>query len=281
MNKRVLLLGANGMLGRYVHKYLNEHNIEVYPITRKDADLSQDNFKIYIPFDLSDYIIVNCAGIIKSRKDVDPTEYIKVNSLIPHKLQELAESAGTKLIHITTDCVFNGLKPIIRNDEYYDGYLESDTHTPEDVYGKTKSLGEPENACNIRTSIIGEELENKRSLIEWVKSNKQGKISGYNNHFWNGITCLQLAKVIHTIIDQELYWKGVRHIFTPGKPCTKYLLLDYINYIYDLDIVIDKVNDRNYEHLNRTLKSNFKENKIFNIPDIQKQIEEQAEYSNI
>ena len=223
MNK-VILFGANGMLGRYVKKYLESKDIKVIPVTREQCDCNQEKREIRIDiaslldFNLSllkEYTMVNCAGIIKSRQDISMSEYIRTNSLFPHVLQEIAEEYDSKLIHITTDCVFSGTKDVLRNDKYYTGYTEFDFPDCTDVYGKTKSLGEPEKACVIRTSIIGEELNTKRSLVEWVKSNKDGEVNGYYNHFWNGVTCLELSKIIYKLIKTEYYWYGVRHIFTP------------------------------------------------------------------
>ena len=81
-------------------------------------------------------------------------------------------------------------------------YNEDDLHDEINDYGTSKSLGELCDATIIRTSIIGEELRNKRSLLEWVKSNAHGEINGYDNHYWNGVTCLQLSFFIKDIIEK-------------------------------------------------------------------------------
>ena len=126
------------------------------------------------------------------------------------------------------NCVYDGLEG---------KYDENSEHNAKDVYGKTKSLGEPKNATTIRTSIIGDEINNKKSLVEWVKSNKDKTVFGYTNHHWNGVTCLQFAKICRHIIDNNLYWKGVRHVVSPTT-VTKEGLVNMISDVYDLNITV-------------------------------------------
>jgi dTDP-4-dehydrorhamnose reductase len=209
-------------------------------------------------------IIINCAGTIPQKSNnTEYKKFIRVNSIFPHKLNEYSQKYNLKLIHITTDCVFDGK---IGN------YLLSDLHSATDIYGISKSQGEPEEATIIRTSIIGEENYGKKSLIEWIKSNKNGKINGFINHYWNGITCLTLAQIIKKIIDEKMYWKGVRHIFSPNT-ITKYELCNYINEIYNLDINIEKYDDSISKKM--TLSGEI----YFPIEDIYEQIKKQKNYN--
>ena len=149
--------------------------------------------------------------------------------------------------------------------EKNDSYDENDIHTEKNIYGISKSLGEPENNY-IRTSIIREEINGKKSLLEWTKQNET--INGYSNHLWNGITCLQLALIIKKIIDKKLFWKGIKHIYSPNI-VSKYDLCVYINEIYNLNITINSTT----ETFNKTLKSIYKP--LFEIEDIKAQIETQ------
>ncbi len=174
-------------------------------------------------------IIINACGIIKQR-DYNPMEMIKINSLFPHILAKIKKEIGCNIIHITTDCVFNGIKG---------NYIETDLHDCLDDYGKSKSLGESPELTNIRTSIIGEEKLNKKSLLEWVLSNKNNTIDGYDNHLWNGVTCLELSKFIDRVITSNMWWNGTKHVFSP-KSVSKYELVHMINQIYDLNITINK-----------------------------------------
>lgn len=220
---KIYIFGANGMLGKYLTTHLNSF-YEVIPITRKEVDLT-DDFNIIIEkykFH-DDDVIINAAGIIKQRL-YNTTELIKVNSLFPHFLSTL----NCNVIHITTDCVFSGK---------HGSYNEDSLHDCLDDYGKSKSLGEPNNVTVIRTSIIGEELLNKKSLLEWAKSKKGTSVNGFINHFWNGVTCLELSKQIKIIIDSHNYWKGVRHYHSPGV-VSKCHLLKIMSDVYNLELEI-------------------------------------------
>ena len=168
------------------------------------------------------------------------------------------------MIHVTTDCVFSGKEG---------KYNEKSIHDEINDYGMSKSLGELCKATIIRTSIIGEEVNNKRSLLEWVKSNSGKEINGYENHYWNGVTCLQLAKIVNEIINTGNYWNGVRHIFSP-RSVSKYELVTIINDIYNLKIKINKF--KTPESVNKTITSIYEN--MFTIPDLQKQIEELNKY---
>jgi dTDP-4-dehydrorhamnose reductase len=255
---KIFIFGANGMLGRYSLKYFSP-NYQVVSITRNEIDLRKDFSLINQKYDFkSEDVIINAAGIIKQR-NYSPEELICVNSLFPQFLSKLE----CNVIHITTDCVFSGK---------LGSYTEDSLHDCLDDYGKSKSLGENSNLTIIRTSIIGEELYNKKSLIEWVKSNKNTTISGYLNHFWNGVTCLELNKQIEHIIENKEYWKGVRHYYSPDT-VSKYQLVSYINQIYNLNNQVIPIMS---EYCDRSLTSKY------NPPvslEIKKQISELKEFN--
>ena len=261
----IYLFGSTGMLGNYIKNRLNPlFNLSCK--NREDFDIFKDNFEklTIILKDLKENdIIINCAGVIPQKlSNNEYKKYIKINTLFPHKLQSIVEKKNAKLIHITTDCVFDGKKG--------SPYNENDTHTETNIYGVSKSLGEPENATVIRTSIIGEELKDKKSLLEWVKSNKNKTINGYSNHLWNGVTCLTLANIIKDIINKNLFWKGVRHIFSPNI-ISKYELCCYISEIYKLNINVNKIEHGNsVDKSLTTIHNNFIDN--FNINNIYDQI---------
>lgn len=265
---KIYLFGSTGMLGRYIYLLLTKY-YNVNCIMRKDYDIENDTFEKLEKILSSDLrendIIINCAGIIPQKylKD-DYKVYIKVNTLFPHKLGEMADKYNLKFIHITTDCVYDGTKG---------NYSESDLHTAKDIYGISKSLGEPKNATIIRTSIIGEEITGKKSLIEWIKSNKDSEINGYTNHYWNGVTCLTLAKFIKSIIDNNNFWRGVKHIYSENI-VTKYDLCCYVNEIYSLNIKINKFEDKFQKNMTLTGDIIIKEN-IF------EQIKNQKKLKNI
>jgi len=252
---RVYVFGANGMLGHQVVKELSS-SYHIIPVTRSMFDAMKDDLSLFLHDITPNDIIINCIGAIP-QKSPTTQEYIQLNTLFPLKLEELAKTHGFIFIHITTDCVFDGKKG---------GYIETDAHTATDIYGITKSLGEPKSACVIRTSIIGEEITGKKSLLEWVKS-QSGTTAGYTNHLWNGVTCQTLSKIIREMIDTKSFWTGIRHIHSPDT-VTKYQLCNFINEVYNLNLDILQI-----EHIsskNMTLYSIYPI--IYDIETIQEQI---------
>lgn len=244
---KVLVLGSNGMLGRYVHSYLSSlSDTNVTGYSRSEFNVLRNNVSDLklLNFD----VVVNCIGVIKQiASEVEHTDIIRINSIFPHILARACQNSNTQLIHITTDCVYSGIHRLGTTTGFY---TELAPHDPLDVYGKTKSLGEPSEAMNIRTSIIGEELHTSRSLIEWVKSNNNKKINGYTNHTWNGVTCLELAKFIGKCIHSNRYWEGTRHIFNTT-PTTKMELVELIakHFNLTLDIAPMQTTDSIYRTL--------------------------------
>ena len=265
---KIVIFGATGMLGTYVSSLLSK-KYQVLKITRQDYDLTDLNINIlrvvFRDNDISSNdIIINCAGVIPQQKSPSKRDFYKINSLFPVILSMICYyEIECKMIHITTDCVFDGKKT--------GEYDETSIHTETNDYGISKSLGEICDATIIRTSIIGEQLHDKYSLLEWVKSNKGGTINGYVNHYWNGVTCLELAKYIEDIIVNNKYWYGVRHIMCE-KPVSKYELLCMINEIYDLNICINKTETN---IIDKTLNSVYENSTRKNIYD---QIKEQSDY---
>lgn len=226
---KVAILGHTGMLGgmlkRYLEeKYLGNSNIEVIclPSTFRVSNdgAARSDLHYYLGDRGIDYV-VNCIGAIKPRFNSESSniDEIYTNAIFPRELANwcLQETAMTgnlcRLIHVTTDCVFNG------DNGPYD---ELDEHSASDEYGKSKSLGEPKNSIVIRTSIIGPEWNgNARSLISWFL--KQDKANGYTNHLWNGLTTLELSKCIDKIMFGRYLKDDIYHLFSTD--VTKYELL--------------------------------------------------------
>ncbi len=235
---RFIVFGGNGMLGRYVCKYFSDLGHDIVRLTRDELDIyttsTQDILKYLDKVLKNNEVVINCAGIINKR-NVNDLEMYKVNSIFPHILSRKCLQYDNKLYHITTDCVFSGKHGPYENENQHDVF---------DDYGLSKSIGEPndpindKNTCVIRTSIIGEE-ENNRSLIEWAKRSKGTTINGYTNHLWNGVTCLQLAKEIQHNLGS--FQGGSLVIISKNGTdnyINKYDLLNLINRIYELDLNI-------------------------------------------
>jgi len=264
----VIVLGATGMLGRYVYSYLFD-KYDVIGVSRRllDAELFRHNSFESQCVRKND-VVINCIGLIKQHKNILSSQYIAVNSLFPHLMANRCEEVGAKFIHITTDCVFSGK----------DGnYSEDSFHDAEDMYGRSKSFGEPENATVVRTSIIGEELKGKLSLLEWAKSNSGKTVNGFTNHWWNGITCLQFAKLCEKIINDNLYWRGVNHVFS-NEIVSKYELLKMISDAYSLNLNVVPVEAQVY--CNRSLTT-VRRYDLTDVPNVFDQICEMKEFYKV
>jgi len=232
---KVLVLGSTGMLGSAVGKhFLQQPEIETY-LTYRNKDISYGQKKLFFDILKSnldelpavDYII-NCAGIIKPFIEDNKENSVFINSFFPYMLSQYCQKTDTKLIHITTDCVFTGSEG---------NYNENHSHDCSDLYGKSKSLGEPKSCMLLRTSIIGEEVHKKASLIEWAKLMRGKEVNGYTNHYWNGITTKEYAKICHQIITKELYKEGLYHIHSDT--LSKYQLLKLISKRFNLELKIN------------------------------------------
>ncbi len=128
---------------------------------------------------------------------------IYINSILPHKISNLAFINDFKFIHISTDSVFGNFG---KNKH------EESELIVQDLYSASKALGEPINPSTIvlRTSLIGHSLTGDTGLLDWVM--RQNKISGYDNHIFAGITSLELSKIICLIIFSYKFNSGTYHI---------------------------------------------------------------------
>lgn len=180
-------------------------------------------------------VIFNAVGIIKqieSSKNVIKT--LTVNSIFPHRLAETARTFNSRLINISTDCVFDGKKG---------NYREEDISNATDVYGKSKNLGEvtDENCLTLRTSIIGRELQTEHSLVEWFLGNRGGKVKGYVNAVYTGFPTIVLAGIIADLIENHRDLSGLYHV--SAEPINKYELLKLINDAYEASVEIEPFED--------------------------------------
>lgn len=264
------VLGASGMLGAYVSTYLKKQGFTVAELARMDviSEVEALSKRIKEIVGQGGWII-NCVGVIKPQIAVQgPVETIRVNALFPHVLANAALSAGIQVIHITTDCVFSGKTG---------NYTEKSVHDEVDLYGRSKSLGEPENCIVVRTSIIGEERNHKRSLIEWAKSEAGNQVRGFTNHTWNGVTCLQFAKIAEQIINSGPTWNGVRHVHSP-RSVNKLELMEMINDAFKLDLKVTAFETPDPVH--RTLKTEYPEIcNSFKVSDLKDQLADLKSFS--
>ncbi|MFA5792124.1 MAG: sugar nucleotide-binding protein [Candidatus Paceibacterota bacterium] len=280
---RVLVLGSDGMLGNAVVKYLSGfRDFHVYKTHRtlKSSKSSRDlKFVVkegFVPdlVALLDKVkpdwIVNCLGVIRPGDTFEDYKLaIMVNSVLPKVLSLYCEGKNSKIIHISTDCVFSGKKG---------DYLINDIPDEVSVYGVSKLLGEARgrNTITIRTSIIGIEIGNRRNLLNWFLENKEGTVPGYSNVFWNGVTTLTLAKIIHRIVSRKLEFdEPILQVCS--EKLSKFDLLNIFNEVFDKKVTIvenkkiksDKtlkpslVLKEHFSDLIQPLKEQIKELKIF------------------
>lgn len=243
---KYFILGSDGMMGKYFCSVAKDR--ELVPFTRNDYDIVSNNYES-LKGCFEDYniqfgdIILNFAGAIKQR-NFSLKDYVLINSLFPHQLQDISDTFGVRLIHLTTDCVYSGDNG---------NYIEDDPPDCVDWYGSSKSLGEPGDSCCIRTSIVGFGSANNASLFDWFLNEKAENLKGFTNHIWNGVTCLELSNYILKIIDKDILWSGVRHVHSNS--VSKYELLSTLNKTFDLNKNIhESVSDFNCD---RSLLSKY------------------------
>jgi len=256
---RVLVVGATGMLGYSLFKNLNDAaHLEVYGTVRsingKEKFFSDCDRQIFkgigdlgameaVLKNLKPTIVINCIGLIKqlriSKQHIDA---ITVNSLLPHQLAQLCENYSSKLIHFSTDCVFDGKKG---------GYIESDVPNALDIYGRSKCLGEVDYAphLTLRTSIIGHELVSSVSLIDWFLA-QEGSVKGFSKAIFSGLpTCVIARLLVDKILPNEKL-SGLYHLSVDS--IDKLSLLNIVSEVYAKEIQITESNDL---EINRSLNS--------------------------
>jgi dTDP-4-dehydrorhamnose reductase len=254
---KILLFGSTGMLGRYIYSYFKNTTIEIVKIKYKATNTNFDLLdQLLIDNQINDTTcVINCIGLIPQRKSPESDkEYFLINSIFPQLLCNVCKKYNAKMIQPSTDFVFSGKKG---------NYMETDIHDEIGSYGMSKSLGEPYGCAVIRASVIGKEMCNKQSFLEWVISNQ----------IWNGITRLEYCKIIEKMIRENIFWEGVRHIHSPTRK-NKYELSSIISKTFQLDIEI--IPSESIEIIDKTLSSNYH---YFEIPEIDLQLNELKEFN--
>lgn len=228
---KILVLGHTGMAGHMITAYLGRQGHQVYTAGRNaDPDFYLDVlntasinniFQKSLDFDY----VINCIGLLVRPSQDRPDLAARINAWFPQYLAYLLHETTTKLIHISTDCVFSGKKG---------QYLESDPTDEENFYGRSKSLGEVVNNKDItfRTSIIGPERRGYTGLMDWFRHQSPGVVSGYTNAIWNGMTTLQLAKCLDIYMSSKSKTAGIYNLVNNHNKISKYYLLTMINRIF-------------------------------------------------
>jgi len=257
------------MAGHMLYTYLKEESdFEVIDIARGE-DFFVPNYQIDVTNfkslkDVLDKanpdVVINCIGVLNNDAETNPDKAILLNCYLPHFLAKAGDENKFKLIHISTDCVFNGKTG---------GYLESSFKDGIGFYAQTKALGEvlSHKHLTFRTSIIGPELkENGIGLFNWFMHQKN-KIQGFTQAFWTGVTTLELAKAVKAAILQDL--TGLHHLVNEEK-INKFDLLNLLKLTFNKDILIES-ND-NYKVDKSLIKTNHNFN--YTVPSYEKMLED-------
>jgi len=246
---RVLILGGSGMLGHKLWQVFNDQfetyvtlrlwlnsykGYGIFDPARAIDSVHAENFdSVVLAVDaVRPLVVVNCIGIVKQAESAkDPLVTIEINSLFPHRLARFCQEKGIRLIHISTDCVFSGRKG---------NYVENDVADADDLYGRTKFLGELSyrRSLTLRTSMIGRELKSSYGLIEWFLRQEGKTVDGYARAIFSGFTTIRLAEIIARIIKEQPDMEGVWHL--ASEPISKFDLLSIVKQVYQLKIQITR-----------------------------------------
>lgn len=230
---KILVLGANGMLGHRAVTLLSERH-DVTGTLRSADPLAESlaprarfvtGVSVGDPDRLSDVIgdvgpdaVVNCIGVVKQRSEAhDAVPSIRINSLFPHEVAAACSSAGVRFVHVSTDCVFSGS---------LGAYKEDDLPDATDLYGRSKLLGEVTDvpgAVTVRTSIIGWEIGRPTGVLEWFAGQRRARCDGYTRAVFSGLATSDLVDVIERLCSQWSDIDGLWHVSTD--PISKFDLL--------------------------------------------------------
>ncbi len=245
---KILVLGVTGMLGNAVFRVFGADPAhETWGTLRMHAALryfpQPTHSRLVCGVDVLDQdalvsviskvrpdVIINCVGLIKQLADAkDPLTALPINAMLPHRLSRLCVLSGARLIHVSTDCVFAGRKG---------GYVESDPSDAEDLYGKSKYIGEIHDqpwAVTLRTSIIGHELNSSHALIDWFLS-QEGAVRGFSKAVFSGLPTVELARVMKDFVIPRPALSGLYHV--AAAPIAKLELLQLVASRYGKQIEI-------------------------------------------
>jgi dTDP-4-dehydrorhamnose reductase len=279
---KILITGGAGMLGHqlFVHLSANhdvrvtlhrdvrsyeEHGLFSISNAYGGIEAAALDSIIQIAAEFKPDVIINAIGIVKQRSAADEAiPSLRINSLLPHRLALVARAVSARLIHFSTDCVFSGKRG---------RYSESDTPDAEDLYGRTKLLGEvvDTNCLTLRTSIVGHELERKTGLLEWFISQRE-PVRGFRKAVFSGFTTLEMARIVEMLILEHRDAFGVWHV--SSEPIDKYALLGLVKRYYGVETRVDPDDEFRCD---RSLDSTrFRERFAYQPPTWEQMIEEMS-----
>ncbi|MGO6718770.1 dTDP-4-dehydrorhamnose reductase family protein [Rhizobium ruizarguesonis] len=244
---KIVVLGVSGMLGNAMFRKLSEtQSLAVYGTSRTTSaksyfrgeltdrivsgiDVENQDSLARVLAEIRPDVVINCVGLVKQLSDAnDPLAALPINAILPHRLVRFCKLVGARLVHISTDCVFSGS---------HGNYRESDFPDANDLYGRSKFLGEVDypNAITLRTSIIGHELGSAHSLIGWFLA-QSGSVKGYSRAIFSGLPTVEIANLVRDVILPRRDLSGLYHV--AAAPISKLDLLRLVADTYGKTIEI-------------------------------------------
>ncbi len=252
---KILVVGAGGMIGHKMVQSLTPDFSETYgTIRRPFADYQK--FSVFaanrifdgvdvlnfsnlekILNDLKPSVILNCVGVTLRKPEIQDLHHcLELNSFLPHRLKCWAAQNGARVVHFSTDCVFDGA----------DGdYSEYSQPTAKDNYGRTKYLGEiadSPHCLTLRGSMIGRELFGKTELLEWTLAQRGKAVKGFGRVIYSGTTTVEMGRLVRSLLGRATFLSGIFQV--SSTPISKYALLEKINKFYRLELNLTE--DCNY-----------------------------------
>lgn len=211
--KKIIVTGCNGQLGRAVNLFFRDNkDISFVNTDVGELDITNIDKVMELAREVQPYAIINCAA--HTGVDACETEYdkaFKINAIGPRNLSIAARETGAKLMHISTDYVFDGkgTRP----------YVETDATNPQGAYGSTKLAGEnfvkdfADRYFILRTAwLYGDGKNFAKTMLRLSETNKKVRVVG--DQFGAPTSASELTKAIHALLFTENY--GVFHATCEG-----------------------------------------------------------------
>lgn len=270
---KILVLGASGMAGHIITLYFKEQGYDVTGFTRKpisycrnilgDATKPEDVMCAILSDDFD--VIINCIGILNQFAEENKSKAVMLNGYLPHFIADTLRDRNTRLIHMSTDCVFAGNTGPYYEDSFPDGKL---------FYDRSKAIGEINDKRNLtfRNSIVGPDINEKGiGLFNWFMK-QTGEVGGYTGAIWTGVTTITLAKAMEAAIEENL--TGLYNLVN-NDSINKHDLLGLFNkYFRDGKI---KINPNDQLQLDKSLRRK-RTDFSFVVPSYEQQVKEMAEW---
>lgn len=270
---KILVLGASGMAGHLITLYFKEQGYDVTAFTRKHIDycknilgdaMSVDDIRKALTSDSFD-VVINCIGVLNQFAEENKSEAVFLNGFLPHYVADLLKERKTKLIQMSTDCVFAGNTGPYYENSFPDGKI---------FYDRSKAIGEVNDDKNLtfRNSIVGPDINERGiGLFNWFMK-QTGPINGFTGAIWTGVTTLTLAKAMEQAIKENL--TGLYNLVN-NESINKYDLLNLFNkYFRDSSIEILPSDKFQLDKSLRCTRTDFS----FVVPTYEQQVKEMKDW---